>query len=135
MAETKGGLALGAELRERLIAHAARVYPAECCGLLLGRPAPRREVLQLVEAENVAAAPRATFELAPSALLEAERLAATLGLEVLGVYHSHPSGPSWPSARDSTAPSWSQVVVSGSGEATVVRSFRGGDTPAEEALE
>jgi len=82
---------------ERLLAEAARHAPAECCGILLGAD-------ELIEearpAANVAADPRRRFEIDPQALVDAFRAARGAGAPVLGFYHSHPAGPSQPSATD-----------------------------------
>lgn len=69
----------------------------------------------MLPSRNLAAHPTVAFTLDRAALLAAERLARRFGLEVLGCYHSHPQGPSWPSAQDRTAgPSaWSYVILDG----------------------
>ncbi len=110
-------LRLPPAVRERLHAHAARCAPAECCGALVGRRHAPAEVVEAVEAANLADGPAEAFVIDPAALLEAERRAAASGLEVLGCYHSHPRGPAWPSARDASGASraWTYVIVSGGG--------------------
>jgi proteasome lid subunit RPN8/RPN11 len=70
--------------------------PEECCGLLLGRGA----VEEVRAAENVAADRSRRFEIDPQALIDAHRAARAGGLEVVGYYHSHPSGLAEPSAID-----------------------------------
>ncbi len=92
-------------LEARLRAHAEQTYPDECVGALLGHGDEVREVLPL---ENSAANRRTGFALTAREYLRAEAQAEARGLEVLGLYHSHPDAPAVPSARD----------------AAVLRSFR-----------
>jgi proteasome lid subunit RPN8/RPN11 len=81
----------------RLGALEAHSPDREVCGLLLGHD----EVIDgLIEADNVAADPRTTFEIDPRTLLDARRAARRGGPAVIGCYHSHPSGVARPSQRD-----------------------------------
>jgi proteasome lid subunit RPN8/RPN11 len=129
-------LAISPELRRRILAHAAREHPAECCGLLIGSDSEAsrpRQVSALFATANVAARPRDGFMIDPAELLAAERMALALGLEILGTYHSHPQGPAWLSRRDQAgaAAGWSCVLVDGRWDdreagdlESLVRSFR-----------
>ncbi len=79
----------------RRLAHAAA--PREACGLLLGEG---ERVLALAPSRNLAAAADA-FEIDTALHLRLQRLArARPGRDLLGVWHSHPTGPAVPSARD-----------------------------------
>jgi proteasome lid subunit RPN8/RPN11 len=80
-----------------LIAEAARAAPAECCGLLLGRAG---RIVEARPAANVAPQPLLRFEIDPAALFAAHREARGGGSELIGYYHSHPSGHPRPSATD-----------------------------------
>ena len=82
---------------DTLFAEAARAHPLECCGLLLGREG-RIEAVQ--PAANVHSEPARRFEIDPQALIDAVRAARGGGPELLGYYHSHPTGPAEPSATD-----------------------------------
>lgn len=90
-------LSIFSTVTEQIRAHARRDRPREACGLLLGR-AGRIEAA--VEAPNVAADPVRTFEIDPEVLLRCHREARGGGRELLGWYHSHPSGRGEPSAAD-----------------------------------
>lgn len=79
-----------------MVAESASALPAECCGLLLGHGAIERAV----PTANVAADPLRHFEIDPQALISAHRAARAGGPQVLGYYHSHPSGHPVPSATD-----------------------------------
>ncbi|MEZ0313723.1 MAG: Mov34/MPN/PAD-1 family protein [Myxococcota bacterium] len=72
-------------------------YPEEACGFLLGHGELVERVLPVA---NVAADRRRGYLMAPAALLAAHREASARGLEVLGVFHSHPNGAARLSARD-----------------------------------
>ncbi|MEO6093912.1 MAG: M67 family metallopeptidase [Novosphingobium sp.] len=85
------------ELLRRLVAEADRAAPLECCGLLLGQGA-RIETIE--SARNIAADPHRRFEIDPAALFAAYRAERSGGLQLIGYYHSHPSGHPAPSPRD-----------------------------------
>lgn len=80
-----------------LIVEATSAHPQECCGLLLGRGAV---VCEARPSANVHPAPATHFEIDPEALIGAHRAARAGGLELLGYYHSHPTGDPEPSAED-----------------------------------
>jgi proteasome lid subunit RPN8/RPN11 len=84
-----------------MAAAAAAAWPAEACGLLLGR---RKADAVTVEAfrptGNDAAEPRRGYLVPPLELLAADREALAAGREIVGVWHSHPDAPARPSARD-----------------------------------
>ena len=89
---------------EEIILQAQSELPNECCGLLLGR-IEREEsevlgrVLRRWPLVNALASPRA-FESEPRGMFEAEKARRREGLEILAIYHSHPSSPPVPSATD-----------------------------------
>lgn len=103
-------------LRERIEACARACYPREACGLLLGRRAAGRlEIVDVREARNLAAErAHERFELDPVDHLAAEEHAAAHGLEVVGVWHSHPDRPARPSAADRATAwaGWLHLIVS-----------------------
>ncbi len=70
---------------------------AECCGLLAGRDAA---ITRLLPARNAARRPESEYEIAPEELFRLMREIRGAGLEMLGIYHSHPSGGNSPSASD-----------------------------------
>jgi proteasome lid subunit RPN8/RPN11 len=82
---------------DALLAEAARARPNECCGLLLGRG---ERIERAQPAANVHADPLGRFEIDPQALIDAHRAARAGGPEVIGYYHSHPTGAAEPSAID-----------------------------------
>lgn len=113
-----------ATLREE----AARQAPDEACGLLLGHGG---RVESAVPAANVHASPSAHFEIDPAALIAAHRAARAGGPEVIGYFHSHPTGHPRPSAVDCEHSSgdgraWAIVAC---GEVTFWRDGAGGFEP------
>lgn len=49
---------------------------------------------------NAARNPATEYEIAPKELFHLTREIRTAGLQLLGIYHSHPNGKNEPSARD-----------------------------------
>lgn len=91
------GYGISSTLLARLLTEAENSPQAEVCGLLFGT-ATRIEVAEACT--NVAAEPARAFEIDPVALFEAHRRARGGGAQVIGHYHSHPSGEPVPSVRD-----------------------------------
>jgi desampylase len=82
----------------RAAAAAAAAHPLEACGLLLGEGG---RITAAHETANVHPAPETHFEVDPQALVDAHRAARSEGApQVIGYFHSHPSGPASPSATD-----------------------------------
>lgn len=98
-------------------AHAARAYPEEACGFLLGTADPAGATKDVARAEPARNAHReqAThrFLIEPLDLLAAEERAQREGLDVVGFYHSHPSGAARPSETDRALawPWYAYVIV------------------------
>ena len=69
----------------------------EALGLILGRG---EDAALLVGIRNVARNKRVEFLGDPWATIVAHTVAENLGLEVIGVYHTHPCGTPRPSKRD-----------------------------------
>ncbi|HEY0605643.1 MAG TPA: M67 family metallopeptidase [Herpetosiphonaceae bacterium] len=79
---------------------AAAGSSAEICGVLLGRRAPQMVVHGIVPGHNLHPEPRRHFLLDAQTLLQADAQARAAGDEILGFYHSHPSGGALPSPHD-----------------------------------
>ena len=82
---------------ERVIEHARRAAPEECCGLLIGRGA---DIIEAIAARNIADQRATRFLIEPQDHLDALRRARRRGLEVVGFYHSHPRSAAAPSETD-----------------------------------
>ena len=118
-------------------AHGEQTYPHECCGALLGRPAPADPAAdQSVEWKVEAAVPAGNtrtdsahnrYNIAPAELVKIEREARSRGLDIAGFYHSHPDHPAQWSPTDFAEAHWigcCYVITSVTqGKATVTNSF------------
>lgn len=85
-----------------MVAHAQSELPNECCGLLAGRVGPDGEVAEVETSFALINELKSPTEFRSEARnhLAAEREIRRLGLEVLAVYHSHPSSEPIPSKKD-----------------------------------
>lgn len=92
------GVRLAAQALEAIRAEAARAYPHEGCGALVGSPGLVRETLALPNQET--GSPRTRFTVAPRDYLAVEAAADARGLALLGFWHSHPDHPARPSETD-----------------------------------
>ncbi|MBI3405883.1 MAG: M67 family metallopeptidase [Acidobacteria bacterium] len=81
---------------------ALQEYPNECCGALLGRDRDlHREVSELLPLSNRRSdSLRNRFSISTDDVRLSEAHATSLGLEVVGWYHSHPDHPAQPSEYD-----------------------------------
>ena len=85
--------------------HLVAVYPAEGCGFLVGARRPDGNVVishQLaVDNHRVAdGAERTRYVISPEDFRFAESEAVADGLQIVGVYHSHPDSAAQPSSYD-----------------------------------
>ncbi len=122
-------LAIPPEILNAIHTAALAGYPHETCGLLVGEPLDGIiRVHEEIGAANLnRERPRDRYELDPMAMFRAERGARDKGLEVVGVWHSHPDHPAEPSATDRAQAwkGWSYLIVSvARGRVTELRSWR-----------
>ena len=80
-----------------LLDESARAAPREACGLLLGHG---QRIAAALPTTNLAADPLTRFEIDPAALFAAHRAARSHGPQLIGYYHSHPTGVTIPSPCD-----------------------------------
>ena len=116
------------EAHDGMIKHCESGYPYEVCGVMIGN---ENEVLHYRECRNLIAEDnvetefknsnsldkerlRDRFELDPKSYMEADEWARTKGLEIVGIYHSHPDHPSKPSETDRqvASPFWGYIIFS-----------------------
>jgi len=99
-----------------MVAHAQSTYPNECCGAMLGRvDGEQKEVLVAMRLENSSAGSHAArYELRPEDLLAADKEARARGMDLVGIYHSHPDCGAYFSETDlkNSCPWYSFIVLS-----------------------
>jgi proteasome lid subunit RPN8/RPN11 len=96
------------ELVEKINAHVEEAYPEEGAGFLIGDGGEVKEILALSNAREDAARHN-RFLITPEDYLKAELKADSLGLSLIGVFHSHPDCPNVPSEYDRE---WAQPFFS-----------------------
>ena len=112
-------------LLERIVAHARREYPNECCGMVGVRDG---RAVAIHEAINVAASPL-RFEVEGREILDAQDAFEDEGAELGAIYHSHTRSEPYPSQTDINfakgwpGVEWLIVGVRRDGDPTV-RSYR-----------
>ena len=126
-------LKIAAEHLRAICAHAQSSYPHECCGLLLGKlNQDSKTLLEVMATENAwnaeavesfseidanlnqSANQSSHYAIAPEVMLKAQREARDRGLDIIGIYHSHPDHPAIPSEFDRVC-AWqpySYIIVS-----------------------
>jgi len=100
--------ALAPEVHEALVGWALEVWPEEACGLLLGRGT---RVVAARRTRNAAKRPLLGFVIDPLETLAVAEAAAEGGLEVVGVWHSHPQGEASMSSADRRGNPFALAVV------------------------
>ena len=113
-------------LLERVVAHARRDFPNECCGMIAFRDG---RAVAVHEATNVAASPL-RFEVDGLEVHHAIETIESDGAELGAIYHSHTRSEPYPSqtdinfARGWPGVEWLIVGVSRDGAEPTVRSYR-----------
>ncbi|HZU27240.1 MAG TPA: M67 family metallopeptidase [Bryobacteraceae bacterium] len=99
-----------------MVAHAEATFPNECCGAMLGDiDGDRKTVRAAVKLENAFEGSQAArYELRPEDLLNADREARRQGMDLIGIFHSHPDCDAYFSETDlkNSCPWYSFVVLS-----------------------
>jgi proteasome lid subunit RPN8/RPN11 len=95
---------------DTMVSHAEKTFPKECCGVMLGLNGVVRQAVPL---PNVYTGPQEDFfVMDPKDLHRVDVEARKGGLEVLGVFHSHPDCDAYFSKRDlEHSCSWFSYIV------------------------
>jgi proteasome lid subunit RPN8/RPN11 len=101
-------LILPKELIDEINAHVESAYPEEGAGFLLGGAGEVKQIFPLPNAREDAAR-RNRYLITPEDYMKAEMKAAELGVDLIGVFHSHPDCPNVPSEYDRE---WAQPFFS-----------------------
>jgi len=89
-------------------AHVEKAYPEEGAGFLIGEGSEVKEIVPLSNSREDGARHN-RFLFTPQDFLQAELKAERLGLDLIGVFHSHPDCPNVPSDYDRE---WAQPFFS-----------------------
>lgn len=107
---------LSQSIVEHINRHGESDYPYECCGFLLGSEKDGvRHITELRMQKNERNESKENrFLISPEAFKDAERYADKTGINLLGIYHSHPDHPADPSEfdREHAWPWFTYVIVS-----------------------
>lgn len=90
-------------------------FPHEICGLMFGKAGDTRIVTEVFECGNLnKLKPETRYDMDPKDYLRGEALARQKGLDVVGIFHSHPDHPDKASETDRQAawPGFSYVIMS-----------------------
>ena len=123
-------LEISSELLDQIHTHGEAAYPGEGAGFMLGNAnGDLRVVRALLKLPNAReeSAQHNRYLLTPQDVLRSEQEAARRGLDVIGVFHSHPDHPNEPSEfdRDWAMPWFSYIITSvNDGQAAGSRSWR-----------
>lgn len=124
------------QVLERIHRHGEQAYPDEGAGFLLGRVQENSRLVSDILAVNnarEAQARRNRYLMTPQDVLQGEEEADRRGLDVIGIFHSHPDHPNRPSEfdREWAMPWYSYLITSvDAGRAVGSRSWRLSDDRA-----
>lgn len=109
---------------EELWSHLYAELPNEACGILAGKG---ERVHRVYKMDNVDKSP-VSFFMEPRQQLAVMKEIRNLGLEFIGIYHTHPNTSPYPSAKDlelAFYPDVSYVIISGKDKVeSRIRSFK-----------
>ncbi len=104
-------LAIPDLLLEEVIEHAREDAPIECCGLLAGHISESVGVVTTRFAIANELRSRSDYLTEPRGMFLAFRAMRESGLELLAIYHSHPTSEPVPSLRDIDGNTYGESVV------------------------
>lgn len=92
---------------------AKKSYPNECCGLLIGTNTVEKKVMEVRPVKNWnAERSHDRYVIERKEFEKVDKEAVKKGLQIIGVYHSHPDHPAIPSAYDTEhACSWFSYII------------------------
>jgi len=124
-------LSLPPEAEQYILQQLEADFPNEGCGFFYGTEENEGQLRHVLLAEAVINSKegdqRRRFEISPLDYMKAEKKALELGLNLLGIYHSHPNHPAIPSIHDlkQAVPYFSYIILSvQEGQATELTSWR-----------
>ena len=124
------GLQIQELVLQLIYEHGKQAYPEEGAGLLLGSDdGDIRKITAILPLENSREenARSNRYLITPQEIMQGEDYAFSLGLDIVGIFHSHPDHPNRPSEydREWALPWYSYLITSiNQGEAVGSRSWR-----------
>ncbi len=85
---------------EKILHHAESYLPYEACGLIAGEISGKDKLVKKAYLLTNAARSERSFSLDPKEQFAAARDMRSMGLILLGCWHSHPNAPAYPSKED-----------------------------------
>lgn len=85
------------EYEQEIIKHAKEDSPFEACGILAGK---KHQINKIYKMANKADNPGEFYFMEPAEQFKVIKEIRKEGLEMLGIYHSHPYSPAYPSKYD-----------------------------------
>ena len=90
----------------QIVAHGLEGKPLEICGFLAGRSTPDgKQVVATYPIESDDKSPL-TYSMNPLQQMRAEKEIRAQGLEIIGIYHTHPATVPYPSKTDVARAHW-----------------------------
>jgi proteasome lid subunit RPN8/RPN11 len=107
---------INSEAWKTMVDHAQSTFPDECCGVMVGRIEGEGKLVTAAFAvENAYKGKQEDrYEIRPEDLLAADKKARAKGLDLIGIFHSHPDCDAYFSKTDlgNSCPWYSFVVLS-----------------------
>ncbi len=100
-------LTITKEQHQKMIGHVDSNFPREACGLLAGRNAKVESVLAVTNQAQSAV----RYVMDPIEQLNAFEWIESNGLELIGIFHSHPTGPETVSPTDIVEAAYAVVYI------------------------
>jgi len=97
-----GAVLISKGLLDEILSHCKETYPNEACGFLAGEGELVKEIYKV---RNIRNSP-VDYEMDPKEQLKCEKEMKQKGLKLIGIYHSHPSSPAYPSQVDIARVYW-----------------------------
>ena len=99
-----------------MVSHAKATYPNECCGAMIGTVDGDVKTVKIgLAIENAfQGVQHERYELRPEDLMKADKAARARGMDLIGIFHSHPDCDAYFSETDlkNSCPWYSFVVLS-----------------------
>jgi proteasome lid subunit RPN8/RPN11 len=110
--------------KELLLNHASKWNPNESCAILFGRVENEKSIVKDVFLAKNIDESTVNFTISNEELLKAYKIAEEKNLDIVGIFHSHPSSDAFPSSTDKKFMYTNPVVwVISSGESNELKAF------------